>query len=218
MECFDSLIFFLNKKLSKTKKMIIIRIMLGRIFKTQRRFPPFLSLREARRGFSLVEMLIVISLLSILFGIAFVGYSAYIKNVTLKNMRKIAEAFPNVVNTCVTSSGWKVTLPDGTTTVNPCDDLTKLDFVCPISADGCPNSGWTNKCCDLWVDPGNHSYICLDVRVEMSGKKYQLHVVVNRGDTNDYKISCAEEVPNYTDLNTTADCNPSNAALTDCEW
>ena len=193
-------------------------MMLGRMFKIRGRFSPFISSQETRKGFSLIEMLIVISLLSILFGIAFVSYSAYIKNATLSNMRKIAEAFPNVVNTCVTSSGWEVTRPDGTL-VHPCNTLERLDFVCPIAKKDCPNSGWPTTCCNLWVDPSHtHSYICLDVRSELKGKKHQLHVVVHRGDTNNYKVSCAEISGTYTDLNTTADCDPGNTALTDCDW
>ena len=124
--------------------LIIINMFLC-LFETRKKL---LSFRDTKKGFSLIEALVVIFLFSILSGIAVISYRTYTTRITLKTIRNVSEAFPHVIKTCVTASGWKITRPDGTT-VYPCNDLDKIDYLCPVTAEdyaGCtPCSFWPDS-------------------------------------------------------------------------
>ena len=61
-------------------------------------------------------------------------------------------------------------------------------------------------------------YVCLDVRTEINKKKYQLHIIVNRNDINDYEIRCEKEVNSYTNLRSASSCQTNTITADDCDW
>lgn len=138
---------------------------------------------KGQTGLTLIEILIVVGLLGILVSVSFVSYRSITKNVALQNFKQLAELFPIALTTCIASSGWEITRPDGTF-VKPCDSLDKLDYTCPSPGTTC--SFWSND---------TKEYVCLNMLQRIKGKEYEIHVIVNRNDRNNYKILCKELNP-----------------------
>ena len=108
----------------------------------------------------------VIGILAILISISFVTYRSVTKSVAIKTFKQVSELFPVALNTCIASSGWKVTTPAGVD-VFPCTDLTlltpdsaaafnKLGYTCPA---GTSPSDIT---CNFWSNTTT-GYVCLNV-------------------------------------------------------
>ena len=92
-------------------------------------------------GFTLVEILIGMGILSIISSIAIVQYRGYIQDVEKKDLYNSSVLFASKVNSCITSVGaWKVTKSDGTQS-KPCKATStaelksKLGYTCPADAD-----------------------------------------------------------------------------------
>ena len=166
-------------------------------------------------GLTLLEILVVVALFSILMGISFVSYRTVTKGIKLKTLRQVAELFPNALGNCIASSGWEVTRPDGTT-AEPCTDndsataLKKIDYTCPEKA----------KCTFYHND--TDEYVCLNVHnKKIRGKGYEIHVIVNKNNRNDYKVLCSGKNANIASTTTLDDsiCQiPSTGSYSDCEW
>ena len=166
-------------------------------------------LKSVKTGYSLLEVLVVISLFIILSSIGVVNYGKYQKRTTLKMMRDVSETFPHVVKTCITASGWKIIRPNGTT-VYPCNDLDEIGYSCPESST-----------CNFWPNsspPPTTDYVCLDVRRVIKGKKYQVHVIANKKDSSDYEVRCGKEIATYTNLRSTTACQTNAITTDDCDW
>ena len=155
----------------------------------------FIKPVNTQNGLTLLEMLIVIGLFAILISISFVTYRAVTKNVAIKTFKQVSELFPIALTTCIASSGWKVTTPAGVP-VYPCTDLTsppdsaaalsKLGYTCPAGTSPSDNT------CNFWSNTTT-GYVCLNVQKKIKGKTYEIHVIVNRNNRNDYTIFCSDE-------------------------
>ena len=171
---------------------------------------------NTQTGFTLLEMLIAISLFAILISISFVNYRAITKKLTLKNLKQVSVLFPTRLNTCITSSSWKVTRPDGTN-IYPCTDtdsaeaFSKIGYTCP--EDTSPADSTCN-----FLNNDTDGYVCLNVQKKIRGKTYEIHIIVNRDNRNDYKILCAEDVTTPENLSTSI-CNDSTgSSYSECDW
>ena len=173
---------------------------------------------KTQAGFSLLEVMFVVSLIVILGSIVVVNYKPHIDAVKLKQLKEISELFPKMLQVCVTASGgWEITRPDETT-VQPCDTLEKIDFICP------PSSKSAIFECTLYENSAD-GYICLDLRKkDKKDRKYQVYTIAEKSNVNNYKVLCNKEVASYTSLDDNI-CNiPSSADITpaveedDCEW
>ena len=160
-------------------------------------------------GFTLLEVLIVIALLSILVSISFVGYRTVTKATELKNLKQLSELFPNALGNCIASSGWEVTRLDGTT-IKPCTTIQKIDYVCPEKATCTFHNNDTDK------------YVCLNIKKKIRGNQYEIHVIVNRNNRNDYKTLCSDKDTSVTSLEGISDsiCKGSGTTSTysGCDW
>ena len=172
-----------------------------------------------KKGYTLTEILIVLSILGILTGIATVSYRGYILSVNKSNLKQAGIMFATAVNTCIQNNGgWIIhrytqgteTCPPGKTepciVMTPCkadeanntDDDTnklklKLDFTCPLGA-----------ICKTWAktkqNDNSKNYYCLSISKEVSGKKLQVITRVAWHNPSDYQVLCNEITGSYMDL------------------
>ncbi len=156
-----------------------------------------------KKGYTLIEILMVLSILGILTGIATVSYRGYILSVNKRNLKQAGIMFATAVNTCIQSMGkW-----EPRTGIFPCkadesnnqDDDTdklksKLDFICPIDA-----------ICKTWAknkqSDNSKNYYCLSIMKEVSGKKLQVITRVPwHNPSEPYQVLCNEITGSYMDL------------------
>ena len=166
-------------------------------------------------GYSLLEVLITLSLLGILSSIAAVSYTKYIKAIELKTLKQSGELFVSALHTCISSAGWKIITVSGTNKT-PCfnNDTTQkegvlknIGFTCP--GDSCRYT--TEKADPLHIKDAE--YACLDIRKEVRGKKYQIYISSKIADRNTYQMECISVTGTaYTDLPI------SKCTLTDTRW
>ena len=145
----------------------------------------------SKSGFTLLEILIGIGLLSILSSIAVVQYQGYILDVEKKELYNSSVRFASRVNACITSVGeWGVTKPDGTK-ATPCKAETtaalksKLNYTCPA-----------DSTCEFYsrdhttTTDNNLRYHCLSIKNE--DKKLQVIILIPYDNPSDYEIWCGE--------------------------
>ena len=175
---------------------------------------------KTNTGYTLVEILVTIGILSIISGVAYVSYQDQTLRANKNDLKIHAELFASSVKNCIAISGkWAITLlkPDGTVPTEaevsqsqsqyiktPCeargttqdaikDDLKKkLDFTCPADAD-----------CFTFTKINNaprHRYHCLSIQKEVSGKKLQVLSRVSYDDPSNYQIWCGENLSSYLRL------------------
>ncbi len=172
-----------------------------------------------KKGYTLTEILIVLSILGILTGIATVSYRGYILSVNKRNLKQAGIMFATAVNTCIQNNGgWIIhrytqgaeTCPTGKT--EPCIVMTpckaeqkptqnnthaelksKLSFNCPPDAT-CKPFAHGNPIRDSW------RYYCLSISKEVSGKKLQVIIRVAWHDPSDYQVLCNEITGSYINL------------------
>ena len=165
---------------------------------------------KANAGYTLVEILLTIGILSIISGVAYVSYRGHTLNANKNDLKIHAELFASAVKNCIAINGgrWAITLlkPDGTVPTDaevsqyiktPCeargttqkaikDDLKKkLDFTCPADAT-----------CETYThgNPGGgdkFKYHCLSIKKTVSGKYLQVLSRVSY-KTGAYQIWCKE--------------------------
>ena len=156
-----------------------------------------------KAGYTLVEILLTIGILSIISGVAYVSYRGYTLDVNKKDLKLHAELFASAVKNCISiSGGWKIELltpsgESGGAPAYPCNthdnDLDKekeklksmLDFTCPADAT-----------CETYThgNPGGgdkFKYHCLSIKKTVSGKYLQVLSRVSY-KTGAYQIWCKE--------------------------
>lgn len=177
---------------------------------------PCIKKIENQGGFTLLEILTVVGLFAILVSISFVSYRSVTKGMKFKALKQASELFPTAFNNCITSSGWEVKRPKGTT-VHPCKDsdsakaLEKLDYTCPEDS----------KC--TFHSNDTTGYVCLNVQKKTSakGNKYEIHVIVNREKPKNYRILCSDKDTNLTSVENISDVNcndPGISQYSACDW
>ncbi len=149
-------------------------------------------------GYTLVEILLTIGILSIISGIAYVSYQDQTLRTNKNDLKLHAELFASAVKNCITiSGGWKITLldsntgiPDQANTATPCkaegtpqkplkDDLKeKLNFTCPAGAE-----------CQTHTEDANES-TCLSITKKVSGKYLQVLSRVSYSNKYPSQIWC----------------------------
>ena len=180
-------------------------------------------------GYTLVEILLTMGILSIISGVAYVSYRGHTLNANKKDLKIHAELFASAVKNCIAiSGGWEITLlnPDGTTPTTPVqknlakkypceatgttqkdikDDLKKkLDFTCPADAT-CITQTRSN---DLNAEE-KHQYYCLSIQQEVSGKKLQIITRVQWSNPSQYDIWCNKkdsDLADYVDVSRSNIC------------
>lgn len=186
------------------------------IIKTVYKKMSFVKQENKQTGFTLLEILIAIGLFTILISISFVSYRVITKDLALKTLKQVSALFPITLNNCITSSGWKVTRPDGTD-VYPCTDtnsaeaFSKISYTCPEDTSPADNT------CNF-LNNDTDGYVCLNAQKKIRGKTYEIHVIVNRNNRNDYKILCAENVTTPESLSTSICTGSTSSSYSECDW
>ena len=158
---------------------------------------------KTNKGYTLVEILVTIGILSIISGVAYVSYQDQVLRASKNDLKIHAELFASSVKNCIAiSGGWEIELlttagePGGAPDY-PCDthdnDLDKekenlksmLDFTCPADAT-----------CETYThgNPGGgdkFKYHCLSIKKPVSGKYLQVLSRVSY-KTGAYQIWCKE--------------------------
>ena len=156
----------------------------------------------SKSGFTLLEILIGLGLLSILSSIAVVQYQGYILDVEKRELYNSSVRFASRVNACITSVGqWA----DGTpfnTAKKPCKALTKedlkkkLDYTCPPDAECVAFEHSSNS---TTTPQAEGRYYCLSIKKKVSDKYLQVIAQVRWDMQNDYTILCSDKSANNTD-------------------
>ena len=161
-----------------------------------------------KRGFSLTETLVALSIMGMLTGVATVFYRGYTVDTAKKDLKQSGLLFASSVSSCIQASGgWTVTRPDGTA-IKPCNATkkttpkatheelkAKLNFTCPPEATCLPHE----------TTGGNQSqpkyrYYCLSIEKEVSGQKLQVMARVSRDTPSTYEILCNDNLSSYVKL------------------
>ena len=179
-----------------------------------------------KKGYTLLETLITIGLVAILSGIAVITYRSFTNATKLRHLIDTSNIFITSLNNCITSSQWKITMPDGTTKFpckcistgdnkdtdcNDTDDATDnnifdgIGFSCPYELE--------EKGC-RYVDNSANNYVCLELRKSINGQKRTVHTIVDIQNRHKYWIVC-KDVNTYADL-TPANCTPPAAPPSSC--
>ena len=175
---------------------------------------PFKNSIKNNIGYTLLEILVAISLLAILVSISFVSYRSVTKNIALKNLKQVSELFPTTFNNCITSSGWEIVRPDKSV-IFPCSDsdsstaLKKIDYTCPEGSTCVFHSNNTDE------------YVCLNVQKKVRGNNYEIQVIVNRNNKNDYKILCSGKTASVAapeGLNDNICKDATTSSYSPCDW
>ena len=135
-----------------------------------------------KKGYTLIEILMVLTLIAIVSGIATISYRGYNLSVNKKDLKLHGELFANMVKNCVYGFGGWQPNPG----IFPCkaDDTaqlkSKLTFTCPPDAT-----------CQAHTNPGD-KYYCLSIRKQVSGKKLQVLTRIPYNNPTDNQIWCGE--------------------------
>ncbi len=139
-----------------------------------------------KKGYTLIEILMVLTLIGIVSGIATVSYRGYNFNIQERDLKLSGKLFANAVKNCIgIVGGWSVIRSDGTT-ITPCkaDDTaelkSKLSFTCPPDAT-----------CDVHTQ-NSYKYYCLSISKTVSGKKLQVLTRIPYNNPTDYQIWCGQ--------------------------
>ena len=146
-----------------------------------------------KKGYTLTEILIVLSILGILTGIATVSYRGYILSVNKRNLKQAGIMFATAVNTCIQSMGSWQPRSDQPTLLpckadNTAELKSKLSFNCPPDA---TCSTHTNSL-SMPNPHDKYRYYCLDIKKEVSGKNLHIVTRVSYINPNNYEIWCGE--------------------------
>ena len=149
-----------------------------------------------KKGFTLLEVLIAVSLMAVLSGVSIVGYNSIKDRVYKRELRKEVILFMSSLKTCINSSGgWSVEKPDGTI-VTPCDSLDDIDYQCPSKS----NSKDDIAC--SFVNNGSNGFACFDISKTIGNTQHRLYGVVNIDNTSENNIVCGQ-----LSALSTSDCN-----------
>ena len=169
-----------------------------------------------KAGYTLIEILVTLSLIAILIGIATISYNNYVVSMTRKDMHNHGKVFVLSVQNCIAGAGgWTINRRDAANRnfkipENPCDVSdpdpdevkknlkTKLNFDCPFKSDD-PGVGANADCLAEFIS--NTKHYCLSIQREIKGKKHQVFVNINPNNTSDYKIYCGEITGNQDNGN-----------------
>ncbi len=143
-----------------------------------------------KKGYTLTELLLTLSILGIITGIATVSYRGYNLGVQKKDLKLSGDIFVSTVKNCVSAVGrW-----EPKTGRFPCKatDKTelkaKLNFDCPPKAD-----------CKTRINP-TKKYYCLSIKKTVSGKKLQVIARLPYTNPEDSQLWCGQ-VSAYVQLN-----------------
>ena len=144
-----------------------------------------------KKGYTLTEILIVLSILGILTGIATVSYRGYNESVQKKDLKLHGELFANMVKNCVQGfDGWEnptgvfpCAVPDG---IHHTNLKNKLNFTCPAdsASEGCATKTNNDK-----------KFFCLMIQKKVSGKILKVITRVQYNNPSNYDIWCSKETP-----------------------
>ncbi len=161
----------------------------------------------SKRGYSLIELLIIVGILGVLASVAIVNYNKYLLNAQKSNLHTSAKVFAASVKACVDASGgWEITHPSAGA-LTPCKitDKTKLkerlDFDCPEKAT-----------CNV----RHHvlqEYYCLSIELETQGKKIQIFSRIPQDNPANYQILCNDNLSDYVKLSEGVACRKAQTGL-----
>ena len=158
-------------------------------------------------GFSLIEILISLAIMTILAGISTVSYRGYKLNITKKMLKQSGDLFASAVQTCIFNvGGWEYTPATGSPTTpcyatSPTELQSKLNFTCPVDA---TCRAWSNLNPSQPLD--KYKYYCLSIEKEVSGKKLQVFTRVAWHKPSVYEVLCGEMQSSYMPINHQGKC------------
>ena len=135
-----------------------------------------------KKGYTLTEILIVLSILGIVGGIATISYRGYNESVQKKDLKLHGELFANMVKNCVQGfGGWQPK-----TNVFPCKATTKAQLKDKLGFD-CPQKAT----CRVYTNT-TKPYYCLSIRKTVSGKKLQVLSRIPYNNPTNYQLWCGQ--------------------------
>ena len=150
-----------------------------------------------KAGYTLVEILIVLSILSIIGGISTISYNKYIENFTKQDLHMAGKVFVRSVERCINAVGaWKVK-NNLNADIFPCKvlDSTNLKsafkFTCPAKSDCKPKYNTTSEHYCLFIRTQNHSVV----------------VRINTNNISEYSIFCGNIRFTQGDINIPGFCS-----------
>ena len=166
-------------------------------------------LQRKPKGYTLMELLLVVGLISIIAGISVWSYRPVVNTVTLRQIRDKASFFLTNFESCISSSGWTVDHPSGTT-MYPCSNIDKIGYICPHEASECkvvkgPTDGDTDAINAVT------EHICLDLGQTVKGENYQVYIVIDITNVARNKLACKELGTGAHVSLTAADCSLDSA-------
>lgn len=185
-----------------------------------------------KSGYTLLEILLTVIIVSIIGAIATVSYRGYILTIEKKELKNLGVLFATTVNTCITKNrGWtryrwtqgSETCPTigGETKKEPCIAVmgckasnkaelkSKLNFTCPADAT-CNTHTRAHT-----LEP-KFRYTCLSIEKKASGKKLQLIARIPYENPSDYQLLCGE-MSSYVSLGPKTCKKHSDQILKDAE-
>ena len=174
-----------------------------------------------KRGMSLTETLVALSIMGMLMGVATVFYRGYTVDTAKKDLKQSGLLFASSVSSCIQASGgWIVTRPDGTK-IKPCKVLKGANTLKKFKADlkntlnyTCPRD--TNCVTVVHGNPRHPKwqYYCLGIRKKISGKHLQVITRVAWHNPSSYQLWCgqAPSASDYVTLNDTT-CKKSKTQI-----